>query len=120
MVRPSREELPMTARKRIERYRNSGGAADLVRVEVLVPEQARREVIELAARLRSAHRENKALRELCDRAQAMYGAHVRDNIDLDRLPDLRSRAAVLAKALIDRGDARAFYLGRRILAQLES
>jgi hypothetical protein len=110
----------MAVRERIERYKKTGGAADLVRVEVLVPEQARREVIEFAARLRSAHRENKVLRELCARAVSLYGPRVMDNVDLERLPDPRSQAEVLAKALIDRGDARAFYLGRQILARLES
>jgi hypothetical protein len=109
----------MAARERIDRYRKTGGAADLVRVEVLVPEHARRDVIAYAARLRSAHRDSKALRKLCGRALSMYAARVMDNVDLERLPDLNSQAAVLAKALIDRGDARAFYLGRQILAQLE-
>ena len=33
----------------------------------------------------------------------------------DRLPDLRSRAAVAARAMIDRGDARAFAMGRQML-----
>jgi hypothetical protein len=38
-----------------------------------------------------------------------------DNVDLDRLPDFRSRAAVVARAMIDRGDARAFVMGRKML-----
>jgi hypothetical protein len=41
-----------------------------------------------------------------------------DNVDLDRLPDLRSRVAVVARALIDRGDARAFAMGRKMLDRL--
>jgi hypothetical protein len=41
-----------------------------------------------------------------------------DNIDLDRLPDFRSRAAVVARAMIDRGDARAFAMGRQMLERL--
>ena len=110
----------MAARERIDRYRKTGGAADLVRVEVLVPDHARREVLAHAARLRSAHRDSKALRELCNRALSMYGTRVLDNVDLERLPDLKSQAAVLAKGLIDRADARAFDLGRQILAQLEA
>lgn len=109
----------MAARERVERYRKTGGGADMVRVEVLVPEQSRRDIIELAARLRSVHRKEKAVRELYARALSMYGNRVADNVDLERLRDPRSQARVLAKALIDRGDARAFYLGRQMLAQLE-
>ena len=42
----------MSLRKRIEKYRCSGGAADLVKVEVLVPPSARDDVLRLAAKLR--------------------------------------------------------------------
>src|SRR3954469_9412959 len=104
----------MSVRKRIEKYRSSGGAADLVKVEVLVPPSARDDVLRLAARLRSEHRD---LRGLCDRALSLYGARVLDNVDLDRLPALRARAGVIARALMERGDARPFVLGRKILAR---
>jgi hypothetical protein len=107
----------MPVRQRIEKYRSSGGAADLVRVEVLVPPSARDVVVRLAAKLRSEHRDNKELRGLCDRALSLYGARVLDNVDLDRLPGMRARAGVIARALMERGDARAFVLGRQILAQ---
>src|SRR4051794_10961158 len=107
----------MPVRKRIEKYHSSGGAADLVKVEVLVPPSARDDVLRLAARLRSQHRDGKELRKLCDRALSLYGPHVLDNIDLERLPDLRARARVIARALMERGDARAFVLGRKILDQ---
>jgi hypothetical protein len=108
----------MSVRRRIEKYRSSGGAADLVKVEVLVPPSARDDVLRLAARLRSEHRDSKELRRLCDRALSLYGAGVLDNVDLDRLPALRARAGVIARALMERGDARAFVLGREILAQV--
>jgi uncharacterized membrane-anchored protein len=107
----------MPPRQRIEKYRSSGGAADLVRVEVLVPPAARDDVLRLAARLRSDHRDDKELRRLCERALSLYGARVLDNVDLDRLPGMRARAGVIARALMERGDARAFVLGRQILAQ---
>jgi hypothetical protein len=110
----------MSVRRRIEKYRSSGGAADLVKVEVLVPPAAREDVVRLAAKLRSEHRDNKELRGLCDHALSLYGARVLDNVDLDRLPDLRARAGVIARALMERGDARAFVLGREILAQAGS
>jgi hypothetical protein len=50
-----------------------------------------------------------------------YSIKVRilDNVDLDRLPNLRARASVIAKAMIERGDARAFALGRELLSHAE-
>ena len=107
----------MSVRKRIEKYHSSGGAADLVKVEVLVPSSGREDVLRLAAKLRAEHRDTKKLRRLCDRALSLYGVRVLDNVDLDRLPALRARAGVIARALMERGDARAFVLGREILAQ---
>jgi hypothetical protein len=103
------------ARKRVEKYRNEGGAADLARVEVLVPPSARNEILAIASRLRAAHRNSKELRSLYDEALKSYRVRILDNVDLDRLPDLRSRAAVVARAMVDRGDARAFALGRQML-----
>lgn len=103
------------ARSRVEKYRREGGAADLVRVEVLVPPQARAQILAAASRLRAEHRGTKELISLYERALKAYGVRILDNVDLDRLPDLRSRAVVAARAMIDRGDARAFALGRRIL-----
>jgi hypothetical protein len=107
----------VSVRERIEKYRSSGGAADLVKVEVLVPPSSREDVLRLAARLRAEHRETRELRELCDRALSLYGARVLDNVDLERVPDLQARGRVIARALMERGDARAFVLGREILAQ---
>jgi len=103
------------ARNRIAKYRKEGGAADLVRVEVLVPPSARDQIVTLASRLRLAHRQEKELRSLYERALRSYGPRILDNVDLARLPDLRSRAAVAARAMIDRGDARAFAMGRTML-----
>lgn len=106
------------AHKRVKRYRSKGGAADLVRVEVLVPPLARKEILAVAARSRAEHRSIKELRSLYDNALQSYGPRILDNVDLDRLPDLRSRAAVAARAMIDRGDARAFAMGRQMLDHL--
>ena len=99
----------------MKKYRSKGGAADLARVEVLVPPSARAEILAVASRLRAQHRSNKELKSLYDEALASYRTRILDNIDLDRLPDLQSRAAVVARAMIDRGDARAFALGRQML-----
>jgi hypothetical protein len=108
------------ARKRVKKYRSEGGAADLARVEVLVPASARKEILAMASRLRAEHRSNKELRSLYDKALRFYGTRILDNVDLDRLPDLRSRVAVAARAMIDRGDARAFAMGRQMLDRLDA
>jgi hypothetical protein len=108
------------ASERVKKYRSEGGAADLARVEVLVPPAARKEILAFAARLRAKHRSNKELRSLYDHALRLYGTRILDNVDLDRLPDFRSRAAVVARAMIDRGDARAFAMGRKMLDRAEA
>lgn len=109
-----------SARSRVKKYRSEGGAADLVRVEVLVPPSARKEILAIASRLRTEHRRNKELRSLYDQALQSYRTRILDNVDLDRLPDLRSRAAVVARAMIDRGDARAFAMGRQMLSHVDA
>lgn len=38
-----------------------------------------------------------------------------DNLDLSRLADVNERARVLGKALIARGDAKAFVVGRQLV-----
>lgn len=110
----------MAVQDRMRKYRREGGGADLVRVEVLVPAEGRDEVLALAADLRAKHRARQAdLAYLCEEAMARYRARILDNVDPDRLPDIRQRAAVIARALIEKGDARAFVLGRRILDAAE-
>jgi hypothetical protein len=106
--------------ERVKKYRSEGGAADLARVEVLVPPSARDEILEMASRLRAEHRASKELRSLYDDALRSYRTRILDNVDLDRLPDLRSRAAVVARAMIDRGDARAFAMGRKMLDHVDA
>jgi hypothetical protein len=110
----------IAVRRRVKKYRSEGGAADLVRVEVLVPPAARKQILEVASRLRAEHRRDKELKSLYDKALRTYGPRILDNVDLDRLPDLRSRAAVAARAMIDRGDARAFALGRQMLDRVKA
>ncbi len=110
----------IAAHKRVKKYRSEGGAADLVRVEVLVPPSARKAILAMASRMRAEHRSNKELRSLYEDALALYGTRILDNVDLNRLPDLRSRAAVAARAMIDRGDARAFAMGRQMLDRVNA
>lgn len=111
----------MTARDRVRKYRQSGGAADLVRVEVLVPASRRGEIVAAAAVLRAEHRARKErLQEICSKAMESYAGRLFDNVDLGRIADPVRQARVIANALMERGDARAFVMGRRILAELES
>jgi hypothetical protein len=76
-------------------------------------------VLRLAERLRADHRNDKELQVMFDRALSLYRVRILDNVDLDRLPNLRARASVIAKAMIERGDARAFALGRELLSHAE-
>lgn len=108
----------MSVQDRMKRYRSAGGAAGFVRVEVLVPADRREEILTQAAAMRSDHRRRRALiQQSIDAAVNLYGVRVLDNIDLSRLPDVEEKARVLAKALMARGDARAFVAGRKLLDQ---
>lgn len=109
----------MSAKERIKKYRETGGASDLVRVEVLVPKARRDEIVSAAAELRAAHRAEKTrLVEFISIATERYGLRVFDNIDLEKLNDLPQKARVVANALMERGDARAYVMGRKMIAQL--
>ncbi|MEZ2219412.1 hypothetical protein [Rhizobium sp. RCC_161_2] len=109
----------MAVRDRIQRYRESGGASDLVRVEVLVPAARRNDILSQASEMRAEHRQRKErLQQNLDEALARYGIRLLDNIDLDRLPELAQKSKVVADALMERGDARAFAMGRRILSEI--
>lgn len=111
----------MSARDRVRKYRQTGGASDLIRVEVLVPSSKRAEIVGDAARLRGEHRERKQrLHEICSKAVERYSIRLFDNVDLGRVQDPMLQARVIANALMERGDARAFVMGRQILAELES
>ena len=46
----------MSVQERIKRYKSTGGAAGLVRVEVLVPSEDRAHILAMAAELRARHR----------------------------------------------------------------
>jgi hypothetical protein len=101
------------------RYRSTGGGADLVRVEVLVPERDRAEVLSYAAILRARHRTSvghKALfRALYDEALKKYGArclwNARPALDRDGL-------SVVAGRLRKYGDMAAWRLANRIDAAI--
>ncbi|WP_416798210.1 hypothetical protein [Ciceribacter azotifigens] len=111
----------MSVKERIRRYRETGGASDLVRVEVLVPKARREEILTVAAEFRAEHRSEKArLAEFIRIATKKFGLRVFDNIDTEGLNDLPQKARVIANALMERGDARAYALGRQMISQLET
>jgi hypothetical protein len=111
----------MSHKDRIRKYRKQGGAAGLVRVEVLVPPAGRAEVVATAERLRAEYRRQKELIEpLLEAALDRYGARVLDNVDLSKLPDIRQRARVVGRALQDRADAKGFMIGRRLMEAAEA
>ena len=103
----------MAANDRIKRYKSVGAAADLVRVEVLVPASGKQNVLNYAQRLRSEHRAE--LEALIEQALERYGPKIEDNIDLSRLANVSARARVVGRALLERGDAAGFKLGRQML-----
>jgi hypothetical protein len=114
-------EMEMSARDRVRRYRENGGASDLVRDEVLVPASSRSAIVSEAARMRDEHRQHKQrLKDLCDDAVDRYAVHIFDNIDLARVADPLQQARVIAGALMERGDASAFVLARKILSEVEA
>jgi hypothetical protein len=110
----------MAVRDRIDRYRKVGGAADLVRVEVLVPERCRMSILEEAARMREEHRARKAkMIDFLLKADDLYGMRLSDNIDLVKVDGLEEKSRIVADALMRRGDAKAFVMGRKLLSDLE-
>ena len=109
----------MAVKERIKRYRETGGAADLVRVEVLVPRARRDEIVSVAAEFRDRHRAEKLrLAEFIRVATQRHGLRVFDNIDIGKLDDLRQKARIVANALMERGDARAYLMGRKMVSEL--
>lgn len=60
------------------------------------------------------------LEAMCERALSLYGVRVLDNVDLSQLDTLAARAFVIGRALMERGDLRAFALGRNILSFIET
>lgn len=90
----------MGVRERIRRYKTTGAAAGLSRVEVLVPPGSRDQILSLAQRLRDEHRRRQAARavnaeRVNDRAKLMIHRLVARRMGSD--PGLvdRARAALL-------------------------
>lgn len=45
-----------------------------------------------------------------------YGVRILDNIDLSRVDSVEGCRRIVGRALMERGDARAFVLGRKLIA----
>lgn len=105
----------MAARDRIAKYRSVGGGAELARVEVLVPVDARQHILEEAARLRAAHRGKRSLTraelDLFDEAQRRLGARCLWNCTPTRTVEGIRAVAARLKA---HGDMTAWRLALRI------
>ncbi|MCJ2040942.1 hypothetical protein MKK55_18600 [Methylobacterium sp. J-059] len=101
----------MDARERVRKYRTVGGGAQMVRVEVLVPAEARQHMIDEAARLRAARRGQRALSHeegrMFDEAIERYGARCLWNCKPSRTV---AGLLTVAEQLKAHGDMRAWRL----------
>lgn len=103
-------------KKRVRKLRNRRRAAGLKRVEVLIPEEHVDVMKAYARQLREGSESERLaeVRKLVAKAYEQYHSSCLDNIsiqpDAANFPD----AAVIAAALIARGNSSAFKLGRKI------
>lgn len=109
----------MTAQARTERYRKQGAGAGLVRVEVLVPPEARTAILKEAARLRRERRSglSDTLNAFYEEAFARFGARCLWNM---APPKTFDGMRVVAERLQENGGMDAWRLAARILAELDS
>lgn len=115
----------MGQKDRTQRYRESGAGAGLVRVEVLVPRDARSHIVNEARRLREQHRPMPggaealppALVALHDEALTRYPTRCFWNCTP---PKTRSGISVVVDQLQRYGDLEAWRLATRITEALES
>lgn len=63
----------------------------------------------------SRGQDDERLEAMCQEAIRRYGVRVLDNIDPSRLPDVRQRARVIARALMEKGGLSGFRFGRQLL-----
>jgi hypothetical protein len=104
------------ARDRVSASRARRRAAGLKRVEVSVPADKVDFLKAYAAQLRegAASESLAAARKLIARAYKRFHARCLDNIDIDPESADLSDAAVVAAALMHRGDAEAYKLGQEL------
>jgi len=102
--------------QRVRRSRERRRQAGLKRVEVFVPEDKAGLVKAYAAQLREGSRSQvvRQARKLIAKAYRKFHASCLDNIDVDPDSADLADAAVVAAALMHRGNAEALKLGRQI------
>jgi hypothetical protein len=110
--------MPKHARQ--QKYLDSGAAAGLVRVEVLVPAEDRSKILEFAADLRSSHRQNllwtSEFDRLFEEAVSKYRARCLWNIQPTRS---RAGLALIADRLRSNGGMDAWKLASQIRESLD-
>ena len=109
----------MTAQARTERYRTKGAGAGLVRVEVLVPPEARAAILKEAARMRRERRSglSDSLSALYDEAFARFGGRSLWNMAPPKTVD---GIRVVADRLQKNGGMDAWRLAAKILGELDN
>lgn len=102
--------------QRVRQSRERRRRAGLKRIEVFVPADKADMVKAYAAQLREGSRSQvvSQVRKLVAKAYRKFRASCLDNIDVDPDSADLADAAVVAAALMHRGNAEAFRLGRRI------
>ena len=105
-----------SVRERVSQVRERQRQAGLMRVEVSVPKDHVDAVKAYAAQLRegSQSKRIKEIRKVLARAYRKYHASCLDNIGIQPEGANFGDAAVVAAALMHRGDAEAYKLGRLI------
>lgn len=109
----------MALKERVAKYRTTGGGADQVRVEVLVPASSRGHILEVATKLRAVHRGDRELsaeeQRMFDEASSRYGARC-----LWKCRPARTVAGMrmIAERLKTRGDMTAWRFALQIEAAL--
>ena len=106
----------LRARERLNQYRERNRRVGLKRIEVLVPEDKADLVKAYAVQLREGAQSArmKKVRELIAKAYKQYYARCLDNISVDPERADFGDAAIVAAALMHRGNADAYKLGRQI------
>ena len=102
--------------QRVRQSRERRRRAGLKRIEVFVPADKTDLVKAYAAQLREGSRSQvvSQVRKLVAKAYRKFRASCLDNIDVDPASADLADAAVVAAALMHRGNAEAFRLGRQI------
>ncbi len=102
--------------KRVSQMRARRRKAGMKRVEVFVPEDQADLIKAYAAQLREGSNSEvvEKVRKLISKAYRKFHASCLDNIKIDPSKAGLSEAAIVAAALMHRGNSEAFKLGREI------